>query len=354
MGLQVDITKRFKGFTLQVKFNSAEGTLGVLGASGCGKSLTLQCIAGIITPNEGSIVLNGRVLYSSAKKINLKPQQRRVGYLFQSYALFPNMTVEQNIASGMQGTKQQKAKRTEQMLQRYQLEGLQKRLPRQLSGGQQQRVALARIFASEPEVLLLDEPFSALDAYLRETLQLQMLETLKEYTGDVIMVTHSRDEVYNLCHNIVILQQGRALIAGNTKQLFKQPIYTQAARLTGCKNFSRAKKIDENTVYALDWDINLTIKGPIPYKLSSVGVRAHSFMPAQTQAAQNYLPAQILEQVESPFEWNVLFKNKEAKSKTQPIWWKCSKQAFPAGLPNGFSVAPQDILLLEDGFAEET
>ena len=156
MSLYVDIEKRLGAFRLQSKFEVAGETLALLGASGCGKSMTLKCIAGIVTPDRGRIVLNGRVLFDSEKKIDLTPQQRRVGYLFQQYALFPNMTVEQNILCGIrEGSRAEKRALAAEKIRMFRLEGLEKKHPAQLSGGQQQRVALARILCSEPQALLL-------------------------------------------------------------------------------------------------------------------------------------------------------------------------------------------------------
>ena len=178
MSLQAAIKKRFSGFSLDVSLNTDGGVMGILGASGSGKSMTLKCIAGIETPDEGRIVLNGRVLFDSEKHINLPPQKRKVGYLFQNYALFPNMTVETNIAAGLSGSKEEKQEAVARMIRLFKLEGLEKRYPSQLSGGQQQRVALARILVYEPDVIMLDEPFSALDYYLKEQLQFQVREVL--------------------------------------------------------------------------------------------------------------------------------------------------------------------------------
>lgn len=187
MALEVHIVKKLHGFTLRVNFCTEGSNMGVLGASGSGKSMTLRCIAGIETPDEGRIVINGRTLFDSEKHINLKPQERRVGYLFQNYALFPTMTVEKNISCGFRGDKSERKKRVRDYLERYQLVGLEKRYPSQLSGGQQQRVALARMMIGEPEVILLDEPFSALDSYLKDVLQRDMVNFLQEYKGDMIL-----------------------------------------------------------------------------------------------------------------------------------------------------------------------
>ncbi len=194
----VSIQKRLGSFQLQVDFSVSGGVLGILGPSGCGKSMTLRSIAGIVTPDSGRICFGDRVFYDSGEKICLRPQKRRVGYLFQNYALFPNMTVEENIGAGLKpgrfGQRTQKQREIiSRMVKQFRLEGLEKRYPGQLSGGQQQRVALARILAYEPDALLLDEPFSAMDAYLREELRLELQRTLKEYEGVTILVTHDRD-----------------------------------------------------------------------------------------------------------------------------------------------------------------
>lgn len=196
MSLQVNIKKRLGSFTLESAFAMDGGVLGLLGASGCGKSMTLKCIAGIEKPDEGRIVLDGRVLYDSAAHINLPPQQRHVGYLFQNYALFPNMTVRQNILAGLHHEKdrRKREKAMQDAVHFFQLDGLEVRRPNQLSGGQQQRVALARIMVNQPQLLMLDEPFSALDSHLRLRLQMEMKELLNSFGRDVLMVTHSRDE----------------------------------------------------------------------------------------------------------------------------------------------------------------
>ena len=151
--------------------------------------MTLKCIAGIEKPDRGTITLDGRVLFDSEKHINLTPQQRRVGYPFQQYALFPNMTAAQNILCVIRtGSRTEKKETLAALLRTFRLEGLEKKLPAQLSGGQQQRVALARILASEPQAILLDEPFSALDSYLKWELELGDL--LGAFDGPILWVSH--------------------------------------------------------------------------------------------------------------------------------------------------------------------
>ena len=202
MSLLVDVSKDYGKFQLNVHFEHNQGILGMLGASGSGKSLTLKLISGILTPDRGKIILDNRVLYDSERKINLPPKKRKVGYLFQNYALFPNMTVEKNILCGLHWEKDKRRKREkmQSVIELLRIKELLKKYPAQLSGGQQQRTALARILVSEPELLLLDEPFSALDSYLRDQLQIQFLEILKVFDKEVILVSHSRDEVLSLIH----------------------------------------------------------------------------------------------------------------------------------------------------------
>ena len=220
MSLYVDITKDFGKFLLDVSFE-ASGITGILGASGCGKTVTLKCIAGIEKPDRGIIKLDGITLFDSERRINLTPQERKVGYLFQNYALFPNMNVCQNILCGLRGgNRDDKKKKLQEILVLMQLGGFEKHKPHQLSGGQQQRVALARIMIGNPRLLMLDEPFSSLDSHLREQLQIQMLELLKEFGKNVLLVTHSRNEAYKLCGHIALIDDGKIVAHKDAKQLF--------------------------------------------------------------------------------------------------------------------------------------
>ena len=294
--------------------------------SGKGMNMTLRCIAGIQTPDSGRIVVNDKVLFDSEKKINLKPQERKVGYLFQNYALFPTMTVEKNIACGYRGDKSQLQAKVADYIARYQLDGLEKRYPAQLSGGQQQRVALARMMIGEPEVILLDEPFSALDGYLKDIMQRDMQNFLKEYTGDMILVTHSRDEAYKFCGHLTILDSGQALTTGETKKLFERPGILQAARLTGCKNFSAVQKMGEHNIYAVDWDLMLQTKDVVPDDVTHVGIRGH-WMKGSSEGGENRMEVEVVEYIETTFEHQYLLKNKKGGD-CQPVWWMCPKEDF--------------------------
>ena len=207
--LYVDIEKRLERYTLQVKFRCEGEPLALFGASGAGKSMTLKCIAGIEKPDRGVIKLNDRILFDREKKINLPPQKRKVGYLFQEYALFPNMTVSGNVLTGMHKLpKTERSEKLRQLIERFHLDGLEKRRPDSLSGGEKQRVALARIFASSPEVLLLDEPFSSLDTILKIELIADIRNILRDFGGDSVLVSHDIEEVRLLCPTLLPITDG--------------------------------------------------------------------------------------------------------------------------------------------------
>ncbi len=279
MSLYVDIRKDFGRFHLDVELEAEEEIMGLLGASGCGKSVTLKCIAGVERPDEGKIVLNGRTLFDSHAHINLSPQERRVGYLFQQYALFPNMTVEKNILAGAHRmAKAERAEAVQAMMAKMQITDLAKKYPAQLSGGQQQRVALARILINGPEAILLDEPFSALDDYLKWQLELELSDTLRDFSGTVMFVSHSREEVFRICNTVCVMSDGRSGAKQPTKQLFEAPETLAAALLSGCKDFTRIKRLDETHVQALDWDVVLSCRD-IADDIVYAGVRSQFVHP---------------------------------------------------------------------------
>ncbi len=356
MSLSVNIKKHFKGFSLNVCFSTNKEYLSILGASGSGKSMTLKCIAGIETPDEGRIVLNDRVLFDSEKKINLKPQERNIGYLFQDYALFPNMTVEENIGAGLKLSKTENQKIIKEMIETFHLSGLQKKYPSQLSGGQQQRVALARCIAYKPDVLMLDEPFSALDSHLKEKLQAEVLEQLKYYKGEVLMVTHSRDEAYKLCKNLLIVHEGKSVVFGDTKKIFEEPQYLLAANITGCKNISKCEIMSPHSIYVVDWDIELKTHKAVSDDATHVGIQAHSFKISEAEnfsdldEEQNIMKCRVIKISEEMFEYSVLFENENKQSlnensamifKVRKDEWECRKNK-----ENLYIKIPQDLILL--------
>lgn len=350
MAVSIDIEKDFKGFSLRVKFDSTCATMGILGASGSGKSITLRCIAGIETPDRGRIVVNGRTIFDSDQKINLKPQQRRIGYLFQNYALFPTMTVKENIACGYRGKdKQERDKKVQDYITRYHLEGLEDHLPSQLSGGQQQRVALARMMTGEPEMILLDEPFSALDGYLKDVLQRDMQTFLKDYPGDMLLVTHSRDEAFRFCDQLILLKDGKTLTIGNTRQIFEDPGLIEAARLTGCKNYSAAERIDSHHIFAADWGISLRTVQQVPTDISWVGIRGHWLKPRE-EDGENCMPVKVTEYIETTFEHQCLVQNPRLKDGGS-LWWMRPKNSFEEdpgkNLPVYLYLPPEHLMLLK-------
>ncbi|MDR0759316.1 MAG: ATP-binding cassette domain-containing protein [Treponema sp.] len=373
MSLNVSIRKRLsREFRLETEFETGQaplriqpggsvpasvpGCLGILGASGSGKSMTLKCIAGIETPDEGHISVNGRVLFDSAKKINLRPQERQVGYLFQNYALFPRMTVMENITAGLPFSRAARRDKAALWIDRFGLTGLERRCPSQLSGGQQQRTALARMLIRDPAVILLDEPFSALDTNLREQMQLWFRELLKS-REDVVMVTHSRDEAYKLCAEVLVMDGGRVLGKGGTRELFTNPGLVSIALLTGCKNISPAKQTGEKEIYALDWGLPLLLTAPVPAGITHVGIRAHDLAPVWTDDAPGLLPGrrnQIRIRVtrcsEEPFEEAVLFTNADAQTQEGhgELWWKFSKY-IGYTIPERLYLPPGSLLPLRQG-----
>lgn len=395
MVLEVEIYRRLKNFELNLSFSAERGCLGILGASGCGKSMTLKTIAGIIHPDRGRIALFDAaggdernqertcVFFDKEKKICLPPQRRRVGYLFQNYALFPNMTVAENILVGLEGrtagegdipggtegrsakegnpgklvgrrlNKEEKQRRLARLVEQFCLQGLEGRYPAQLSGGQQQRTALARILGYEPEVLLLDEPFSAMDAFLREGLRLELSRVLEEFSGISVLVTHDRDEAYQLCSHLLLMDQGKLLASGRTRDIFKHPGSCQAARLTGCKNISRIVRLGRHRVRALDWrGLELTTEEEVEERHCAVGIRAHDLEGLSDAQARdwegnvrgNLIPVGNLSVSEMPFTWQITLEN--------GLWWKKEKTIHThdaAGIiPSWLRVDPSAVLLLED------
>lgn len=308
--LFVDIEKRLPSFNLKVAFNTDEQPLGLLGGSGAGKSMILRCIAGIETPTRGRIVLNGRVLFDSEKGINLPSRDRHIGFLVQNYALFPNMTVAQNIAFGLpKGIADGKGRsQIEELLIAMQLQGLGDRYPHQLSGGQQQRVALARALASQPEALLLDEPFSALDTHLRSQLEQQMSATLAKYPGATLFVTHNMEEAYRVCPNLLVMEHGKAVHHGSKYDIFEHPATVSVAQITGCKNFSSAIVHSPQQIEAPDWGCQLQIIAEMPQEVTHVGIRAHHLIFTKDSHQTNTFPCWLARTSETPHRMTLFLK----------------------------------------------
>lgn len=337
MSLEVSIKKRCGAFTLNVNFAMDNNIMGVLGASGCGKSMTLKCIAGIETPDSGKIVLNKRTLFDSEKRINLSPQKRKIGYLFQNYALFPHMNIRENISMGIK--QKEKTDIINRYLDLFQLKSLEYLYPKNLSGGQQQRVALARIFASEPDILMLDEPFSALDDFLKWQLELELSKVLKSYNKDILFVSHNRDEIYRFCDDIVVLSEGNIVSHSTKYDLFKNPQTLEASKLSGCKNHSEIERMDSRKIYAKDWNLSLTLNQDIPDNIKFIGIRAHEIVIAKKKE-ENTFSFKIEEIIENIFTIVLMVRNQNARL---PIRIEIAKEQWQSEKKLG-----EDILIRID------
>jgi len=312
MPLEVQIAKRFPNFSLDVSFTAGDEPLGILGSSGAGKTMLLRCIAGLEQPDRGRIELNGRVLLDTQARTRVPARDRRVGLLFQHYALFPNQTVAENIAFGLHNLpREEQTRRMAELVARTHAQGLEQRYPRELSGGEQQRVALARALAIEPEALLLDEPLSALDTHLRSQVETQLYETFAAYRRPTLLVTHNVEEAYRLGERLLVLAEGRIAASGPKEEIFRRPPTVEVARLTGCKNFSRVIPVTDHVVDASDWGCRLAVAQTISRPAAHAGISAHHIdfvEPSQAGApegagadAENIFPCWLVRSSETPF-----------------------------------------------------
>ncbi len=387
--LAVEVEKVLPGFTLKVAFTAGTsrlgaasatenvaapgdspglgGPLGILGASGSGKTMTLRAIAGLETPHRGRVVLNGRVLFDSASGVNLPSRRRRIGLVFQNYALFPHLTVAENVAFGLAfgpafgGDRlphPERESRVARVIDQVHLRGFEDRFPSQLSGGQQQRVALARALAIQPEAILLDEPLSALDAYLQSQVETQLMEILRDYSGVVLYVTHNLEEAYRISRSLLVLAEGKGVACGAKEEIFRRPPTYAVARVTGCKNFSRARPLPDGRVEATDWGVPLRVSPAVPAAFDYIGIRAHHIgftlkggpgdesdrtierFPA-SDVPENCFPCWLSGAIETPFRVTLyvrlhaparnsddyhlqveIFKDNWARLKSRPLPWR--------------------------------
>ncbi len=302
MALEVSFKKKLGSFQLDVSFASGTERVGLLGASGCGKSMTLKCIAGIETPDSGRIVINGRTVFDSKRNINVPPQQRRTGFLFQNYALFPHMTVERNIMLVLHRLQRsERERKTAEILERFGLTDCARLRPRQLSGGQQQRAALARMMVLEPEIIMLDEPFSALDFFLKHRIENELLELLKDFHGTLLFVSHNRDEIYRICTQMQIISRGHICRGGSCTEIFEDPQTVAAAQLTGCKNIAPCIRISDTEIEVPDWNLRLCTARPVPPTVTHAGIRAHFIRPPCAGEHINVFEFTVIGRRSSPF-----------------------------------------------------
>lgn len=359
MALYVDIEKRYGDFCLRVCFETQREMFAILGASGCGKSLTLKCIAGIEKPDTGVIKLDGEVLFDAGKKVNVPARKRNIGYLFQDYALFPHMTVFQNILCGAKDKK-----RAQEYVGRFFLEGKEALYPAQLSGGQKQRAALARMLAQNPRFVLFDEPFSALDNYLKTQLEREVMNVMETFENGGIFVSHDRNEVYRLTDRIAVMENGSIVDIQSRQELFDTPKTLAATLLTGCKNITRLDKRGDG-YYALDWGMMLSVpaaadvSGDLDFADVSAkafryaGVRAHflELVSENERDADNVIACEILRVIEDTFSFVVLFTNRTVKEKTgyAVMTYELAKEDWRriAGKPLYLRIPRDKVILME-------
>lgn len=275
------IKKDFKNFKLDVDFEMGNESLGFLGASGSGKSLTLKAIAGLIKPDSGKIILNGRTLFDSEKKINLKAQDREVGYLFQDYALFPNFTVEENVRAGLRERRDITDKLNEMHIYH-----IKDKLPAYISGGERQRTALCRILVNKPDILLLDEPFSALDEFLKNSIETEVLNIIRKYELKTILVSHNKDEVYRMSDNIISIKDGKSGHIRTRREFFESPTTLTEAKLIGINNFSDFE-IEGGEIFLKAWGIRL--KDNIKEKGAICGLRSRDIILSDKAINDDYI-----------------------------------------------------------------
>jgi molybdate transport system ATP-binding protein len=270
--LSVRLSKRLPGFTLDADWQAGDEVVALFGPSGAGKTLTLGCLAGLVRPDRGRIVVNGTVFFDSDRGIDVPPQRRRLGYVFQGYALFPHLSVEGNVAYGLRDRpRDERRRRAAEVMERLGLGPLARRRPRELSGGQQQRVALGRALAVDPELLLLDEPLSALDAPLRRQLRRELMAIVREWNKATVLVTHDLSEAFQLADRVVLYDAGRVVQAAPKGELLSAPASEQVAQLLGVRNILRGVVLK-----AAPDRIQLRWRGQT---LEAVNSPTHSYLP---------------------------------------------------------------------------
>jgi molybdate transport system permease protein len=352
--LEMYVEKALDNFNLQVALRTGKGAIGLLGCSGAGKSMTLRMIAGIVSPDRGRIVLSDRVLFDSETGQKVSSARRRIGVVFQDYALFPNMTVAENVGFGLSALSEPvRQGRVARQLELMHIAELANRYPKEISGGQRQRVAIARCMASEPEALLLDEPFAALDPHLRRQMEEQLRETLAGYKGAVVIVTHDMEEAFRFCADLLVLDSGRVIASGPKHQLFERPRTVIAARLTGCKNIVAACRADADRIAVDAWNCQLQTASPVPDALTHVGFRSHQLVFQPPANGDNTFPCWLVSASEAAHEMTLYLRLHTPPRTGEPahlqadvpkaFWCELSAQPQPWSV----KLDPNRLLLLE-------
>lgn len=314
----------------------------IIGISGCGKSTIFRMTNGLLKPKAGTILVEGKSIVG---------RKHYCGYMPQKDLLFPWRTVGENVALPLeiQGelTRAERRDRAEAALADVGLAGCGSKMPDELSGGMRQRAAFARTMLTGCDLLLLDEPFSALDGYLRWEMELELGELLKDFSGPSVLVTHDRGEVYRLCQNACVLSRGRSEPLRPVRDLFQSPDTLSACLLSGCKNISRARPAGRQRVEALDWGVILDAGRPVPDDLAYVGIRAHFLAP---HPGPNPIPCRVERVVEDVFSTVVMLSTPGGYEGSARLRWELEKDAWAAlGGPEAvtLSVSPGDIMLLK-------
>ena len=351
--LELTTEKQLENFTLKVALKTSQGAVGLLGPSGAGKSMTLRMIAGVTTPNRGRIVLNDRVLFDSETKQNVPAAQRRIGVVFQDYALFPHLTVAENVGFGLrQLPGAERAASIEKHLASMQIADLANRYPREISGGQRQRVALARCLAIDPDALLLDEPFAALDPHLRRQTEEQLRRALADFHGAVVFVTHDMEEAFRFCSDLLVLDGGRVIASGPKHQLFENPGTVAAARLTGCKNIVPASPLGANRLHVPAWNCELAVTQTVADAVTHIGYRSHQIRFVGDESGENAFRCWLVNTNEAPHEMTLYLRLHSQPSPGEPahiqadvpkeLWRTLSAQEQPWNV----RLDPSRVLLL--------
>jgi molybdate transport system ATP-binding protein len=320
--------------------------------------MTLLCIAGLVQPDSGFIQLNDRVLFDSSKKLNLQPKDRNVGFVFQNYALFPHLSAGNNIAYGIRRQPRDEVNRRVQLLiENMGLNGLQNRYPSELSAGQQQRVAVARALAPEPDILLLDEPFSALDSLTKEQLEMQILDLRQFYKGHIILVTHDLAEAYRLSSRIAVYDAGKIAQCDLKEKLISSPANRTVARITRFRNFMdgvitgitdkqirvTVPDLDTALIVAVNGYRNLSINQSI-----TIGIRSEHIQAVQGPG-QNTLQGTLSSTVENLASINCFFDlktNKDNCYRLESAFTRGTESTFSNGLNYYLHLPPEQIVII--------
>lgn len=339
MRLYADIEKKCGEFDLKVNFETENEVFAILGASGCGKSLTLKCIAGIENPDRGIIKLGNDVLFDSEKGINLTPQKRRIGYMFQNYALFPKMTVLENIMCG-----EPDETKAREYIKRFYLTGKENLYPHMISGGERQRTAIARMLAAKPRLVMFDEPFNALDSYLKRNLESEIMQIIESYEGQAVFVSHDRDEVYRLTDRIAVMEKGRIVGIQEKHELFENPKTLAAALLTGVRNISPLEKADDGSLLAVDWGVKLKSDSPQADVARYAGFHEQCFEAADHMEEFNVIHCNIKRVVEDRDCMMIQFTGDD---KEKVLTYAVDKEKWPALSGRGLYLRmPQDKIMM--------